>query len=63
MEVFTVSFWGHRSPTHMRSDNSSLVWVLPYATAEFEHNLNAHYPYYDEIGVLSILPNPSIKPH
>ncbi len=35
----------------IRSDNSSLVWVLPYETAEFRDNEGSYLSYYDEIEV------------
>lgn len=36
-----------------RNDNSSLVWVLPYMTADFRDNENTYREYYDEIEVSS----------
>lgn len=35
----------------IRNDNSALVLVLPYTTAEYKHNANALCKYYDEIEV------------
>ena len=29
--------------------NSSLVWVLPYPTAEYENNVDSFHDYYDEV--------------
>ncbi len=97
MEVFTVSFFGHRELQNalviegrleaavsqlirtkpyveflvgrdgefdlllastirrckrtIRGDNSSLVWVLPYETAEFRDNKESYQDYYDEIEI------------
>lgn len=97
MDVFTVSFFGHRHVTdalkieqrlethirqillekeyveflvgrdgefdllvasvirrckrEVRSDNSSLVWVLPYETAEYRNNEDSFRAYYDEIQI------------
>lgn len=97
MEVFTVSFFGHRQSNYLsltekelektirdfirskeyvaflvgrngafdllvasvvrkckcelRDDNSSLVLVLPYATAEYENNAESFQVYYDEIEI------------
>lgn len=97
MDVFTVSFFGHRQLTdaltieqrlesyirqlllekdyveflvgrdgafdllvaseirrckrEVRSDNSSLVWVLPYETAEYRNNEDSFRAYYDEIQI------------
>ena len=33
----------------VRDDNSALVWVLPYQTADFRDNQAAYHAYYDEI--------------
>ena len=35
----------------VRSDNSSLVWVMPYETADYRKNRDAYHAYYDEIEV------------
>ena len=35
----------------VRSDNSSLVWVMPYETADCRKNRDAYHAYYDEIEV------------
>ncbi len=37
----------------VRDDNSSLVLVLPYMTAEYRNNRNSFNEYYDEIEVCS----------
>ena len=34
-----------------RNDNSALVWVLPYPTAELRNNIEDFQKYYDEIEV------------
>ena len=43
----------HRCKRECRSDNSSLVWVLPYLTADFRDNEESYREYYDEIEVFS----------
>ena len=43
----------HRCKRECRSDNSSLVWVLPYITADFRDNEESYQAYYDEIEVFS----------
>lgn len=35
----------------IRDDNSALVWVLPYVTAEYRDNEDSFRAYYDEIEV------------
>lgn len=35
----------------IRGDNSALVWVMPYLTAEFKENEEAYRDYYDEIEI------------
>lgn len=35
----------------IRDDNSALVLVLPYATAEYRHNEQSFHEYYDEIEI------------
>lgn len=42
-----------RCKRECRSDNSSLVWVLPYMTADFRDNEESYRAYYDEIEVFS----------
>lgn len=42
-----------RCKRECRSDNSSLVWVLPYMTADFRDNEESYREYYDEIEVFS----------
>lgn len=37
----------------IRDDNSSLVWVLPYVTADYRDNKEAYREYYDEIEICS----------
>ena len=64
MYLYAVSFFGHRQIDNMlvasavrrckrtiRDDNSALVLVLPYATAEYRNNEQAFYEYYDEIEI------------
>lgn len=35
----------------INKDNSALIWVLPYATADFRDNEEAYQRYYDEIEI------------
>jgi len=35
----------------VRDDNSSLIWVMPYLTAEYRNNEESFRSYYDEIEV------------
>lgn len=46
-----VSSTIRRCKREVRSDNSSHVWVLPYATAEYRNNEEAFLGYYDEIEI------------
>ena len=41
----------HRCKRTFRNDNSSLVWVMPYPTAEYRDNESAYRAYYDEIEI------------
>ena len=43
----------HRCKRKYRDDNSSLVWVLPYMTADFRDKEESYREYYDEIEVFS----------
>lgn len=43
-----------RCKREVRNDNSSLVWVLPYETADHRNNCEAYLDYYDEIEVADI---------
>ena len=36
------------------SNSSSLIWVLPYSTADLERNLEAYEGYYDEIEICEV---------
>ena len=40
-----------RAKKAVRDDNSALVWVLPYATADLERNYQSYSAYYDEIEI------------
>ena len=97
MEIYTVSFFGHRSipdfhavedqaeilirslllkeeyveflvgrdgdfdqiisssirrlKRSVRDDNSTLIWILPYLTAELRNNVDSFQEYYDEIEI------------
>lgn len=42
-----------RCKKSVRDDNSALVWVLPYPTAEFRDNEQFFHDYYDEIEIFS----------
>ena len=35
----------------VRDDNSSLIWVLPYATAELRDSIDSFQKYYDDIEI------------
>ena len=36
---------------HIGGENSSMIWVLPYLTADFQKNENEYYQYYNDIEV------------
>ena len=38
-----------RLKKRLRNDNSSLIWALPYLTAEFRENEKSFTSYYDEV--------------
>lgn len=40
-----------RCKREIRNDNSSLVWVLPYSTAEYQRSEEVFRAYYDEIEI------------
>lgn len=40
-----------RAKRTVRDDNSSLVWVLPYATAEYRDHAESYREYYDEVEI------------
>lgn len=46
-----VSSTVRRCKRTIREDNSALVWMLPYVTAEYRDNEDAFRAYYDEIEV------------
>ena len=46
-----VSSTIRRCKRNIRDDNSALVWVMPYPTAEYRDNDNSFLGYYDEIEV------------
>ena len=35
----------------VRDDNSSLIWIMPYLTAEYRNNEEAYNKYYDEVEI------------
>ena len=35
----------------VREDNSALVWVMPYETAEYRDNVESFHDYYDDVEV------------
>lgn len=37
----------------VRDDNSSLIWIMPYLTAEYRNNEEAYNKYYDEVEICS----------
>lgn len=48
-----VSSTVKRLQRRVRDDNSALIWVLPYPTAELRDNLESFEAYYDEIELCS----------
>ena len=46
-----------RLQRRIRADNSSLVWVLPYPTAELRNNEENFSAYYDEIEICDAAQN------
>lgn len=40
-----------RAKRAVRADNSSHVWVLPYATAEYRNHAEDYHAYYDEVEI------------
>ena len=46
-----VSSSVRRCKRAIRDDNSALVWVMPYETAEYRDNEGAFHNYYDEVEV------------
>lgn len=46
-----VSSTIRRCKKNIRNDNSSLIWVMPYLTAEYRDNEKSFLDYYDEIEV------------
>ena len=43
----------HRCKQNVRDDNSALILILPYTTAEYTDNQQSFHAYYDEIEVCS----------
>ena len=37
----------------VRDDNSSLIWIMPYLTAEYRNNEEAYNKYYNEVEICS----------
>ena len=46
-----VSSTVRRCTRAVRDDNSALVWVMPYETAEYRDNEEAFHDYYDDVEV------------
>ena len=46
-----VSSTIRRCKREYRSDNSTHVWVLPYATAEYRNHPEDYHAYYDEVEI------------
>ena len=46
-----VSSTIRRCKREYRSDNSTHVWVLPYATAEYRNHAEDYHEYYDEVEI------------
>lgn len=42
-----------RCKREYRNDNSALIWVLPYMTADYRDNEDSYREYYDEIEISS----------
>ena len=40
-----------KAKKHIGSENCSMIWVLPYLTADFQKNENEYYQYYDDIEI------------
>ena len=40
-----------KAKKHVGSENSSMIWILPYLTADFRKNENEYYQYYDDIEI------------
>lgn len=51
----------HRCKRTIRSDNSSHVWVLPYATTEYRNNEESFHNYYDEVDICANGKKPHFK--
>ena len=49
-----VSSTIHRAKRRVRSDNSSHVWVLPYATAEYRNHAEDYHEYYNEVEICEV---------
>ena len=43
----------------VRDDNSSLIWILPYPTAELRNNMENFETYYDEIEICGFRSRPA----
>lgn len=46
-----VSSTVRRCKRKIRDDNSSLIWVMPYQTAEYRDNEDSFLHYYDEVEI------------
>ena len=46
-----------RLQRRIKADNSSLVWILPYPTAELRNNEESFQAYYDEIEICDVAQN------
>ena len=46
-----VSSTVRRCKRKLRNDNSSLIWIMPYVTAEYRDNETSFLDYYDEIEI------------
>ena len=40
-----------KAKKHIGTENSSMIWVLPYLTADFRKNENEYYQYYNDIEI------------
>ena len=54
---YIVSSVVKRQKCHVRKDNSSLIWILPYPTAELRDNREHFQAYYDDIEIWNDIAN------
>lgn len=49
-----VSSTVRRCKRTVRDDNSALIWVMPYETAEYRDNVEAFHDYYDDVEICEV---------